>query len=379
MHSELVAQTLSHRFGHEIVDGLASSGVRRFEFAVAWARLAGVLHIEEPLKRMLEDGGSVRGTIGVDLGATSHEALEALLRLGEAGDAKFWIYHDESASSIFHPKLYLIERSDTVQIVAGSNNLTQAALFTNTEVSLSVAVATDHPLAITTRAVIAAWRDDARVSRELSSAFLLSLKAERYVRTEMEIAADRASDTQRLRGNNRGKRVPLFGTLGEKAPRAVATPHASPAARSSRSRVSKPTRSVAPSSEGDVLLIRVRRASETGRRTQVQIPQKVLDSPFFRGARAMKSLASGVSHPIRIARSRGSVNTRKIEIPEIDRVSDPILRVVHSGTELVYRVFDALSADGAVLHDRLLSGLKTGKTGTTMPAAPGRATLWRVI
>jgi len=76
------------------------------------------------------DGGTnLVITVGIDLGGTSREVLEELLRW----NCSTFIFHNTIARATFHPKIYLFETSTSATLFVGSNNLTDGGLYTNYE------------------------------------------------------------------------------------------------------------------------------------------------------------------------------------------------------------------------------------------------------
>jgi hypothetical protein len=131
---------------------------------------------------------------------------------------------------------------------------------------------------------------------------------------------------------------------------------------------------------GTVLLMRVRRASETARRTQIQIPIRVVQTNFFQGINGLVSAHDGRSHVIVRATARGGLNTIKAEIPEIDPMTDPVLRLERTPTAVIYRAFDANSVLGTPIHQALLRGFAISPAATFKTVADqSKATWWRFI
>lgn len=120
------------------------------------------------------------------------------------------------------------------------------------------------------------------------------------------------------------------------------------------------------------LTMRPRRASENARRTQVQIPLRVL---WFFGAGITNMF--GEFHPLIMAHARGILNTVKVEVPEIGRMIDPVLVFTRyeNGT-VSYRAHDAATSSyGFDLMERLRAGFGT-TTVTTMPAGKEANATW---
>jgi hypothetical protein len=118
---------------------------------------------------------------------------------------------------------------------------------------------------------------------------------------------------------------------------------------------------------GTVLLMRVRRASEKQRRTQVQIPIRIYRQKFFQGISGLISAHDGRKHPIIRASARGGLNTMKVELPEIESFNDPVVSLERTGPEIVYQTFDAKSLLGYPIIQALHEGIETGQTSLTVP------------
>ena len=132
---------------------------------------------------------------------------------------------------------------------------------------------------------------------------------------------------------------------------------------------------------GRVLLMRVRKASESERPTQTQVPKAVFEDAFFVGVTAIVSSHDGRSHGINRARARGIVNTLKLEIPEMREFRNPVIRLERAATGMHYEAYDADS----VLGRPILAALEVGRTmrpratRMTKPSAPDTSTWWRFI
>ena len=131
---------------------------------------------------------------------------------------------------------------------------------------------------------------------------------------------------------------------------------------------------------GTVLLMRVRRASETARRTQIQIPIRVVRTNFFTGITRLVSDHDNRSHILVDATARGGLNTIKTEVPEIESMIDPVLRLERTANSIRYRAFDAGSVLGAPIRDALLKGFEMSpRTSFSSIANLEKATWWRFI
>jgi hypothetical protein len=80
------------------------------------------------------------------------------------------------------------------------------------------------------------------------------------------------------------------------------------------------------------------------------------------------------------ATARGSLNTIKTEIPEINTMPDPVLRLERTPTAVVYQAFDANSALGKPIRQKLLNGFALNPAETHQTVADrARTTWWRFI
>jgi HKD family nuclease len=356
----LITQPMADRFGTAIQEALEEGPWTRLDAAVAWARRSGTRHLLPSLTAFLQRGGAARFAIGIDIENTSSEGLADLLSLEEVGNAETYIHHNE-AEVTYHPKLYLLSNEAHGCLMVGSNNITEAGLFTNTEASVRFEEAITEPVFVQARAALDAWCDtQSGFALRLTAELIERLQAGGYVISEERLAEERARFRCSVRQDQR--RPPLFRRQPITAP---------------RPRVRRRERN-AP---GRVLIMRVRRASETARRTQIQLPKAVVQTRFFEGVNEIESVGDGRLHGIRQAQARGIVNTLKVEIPEIDRMDDPVLRLERTDTGIRYEAFDASSTSGQRIMDALRQGLGTNPPSTTLtkPSNPDSSTWWRFI
>jgi len=383
----LYNQAIAHRFGIELRESIESGQWTHFDFAVAWVRRTGIRHLEPALRSFLQTGGVLRAIVGVDLENTSHEGLKDLLALCESMNGEVFVYHNE-ADVTFHPKLYLLSNSKLARLIVGSNNLTEAGLFTNTEVGLEITVGVDEPVISDARAALESWSDiTSGLTRKLDCSLLADLLSEGYVLPEKRIR-ERISDSKKLSRPTETNRRKLFGT------RRITPPSPPTMISSTEGAVEPPRRTVTnrrripgggvASTVGNVLLMRVRRASETERRTQIQLPVQKLtsffQSNFFEGISYIKSAHDGREHQIRQANARGNRNTTKLEVPEIAQMNDPVLRLERNATEIVYEAYDRSSPQGKQIMKALDEGrLSTPPTTMLTVNDVNRATMARHV
>lgn len=355
-------QPLAHRFGTALASDIESEKWTRIEMAVAWVRRSGTQHLESAFKKFLGRGGFAQVTVGVDIENTSEEGLKDLLSLQADGNIETYIHHNE-ADTIFHPKVYLLWNNTEARLIVGSNNLTEAGLFVNTEAGLQLDAPLMDPLIQDVRIALAEWRDAAKgFAKRLDATLLNDLVHLGYVFPEQELSNRRKATNKQSKAKRPAATQALFHT------QIYAAPHVGP--------------SLVPAAQvtGMVLLMRVRRASETARRTQIQIPIRVVHTDFFSGITALVSEHNNRTHPLIQARARGGINTIKTEIPEIAEMADPVLRLERTANSIRYQAFDADSFLGAPIKQALLNGFRRTPKATLRSIADiERATWWRFI
>lgn len=101
----------------------------RIVFVSAFVALRTVLRLRERLLEHVEAGARLSLTIGIDLGGTSREVLEELLRW----NCEIFIFHNTISRATFHPKIYLFQSEESATFFIGSNNLTDGGFYTNYE------------------------------------------------------------------------------------------------------------------------------------------------------------------------------------------------------------------------------------------------------
>lgn len=348
-------QPLAHRFGKALADDLESGQWQRIEMAVAWVRRSGTKHVASSFRKFLREGGVAQITVGVDIENTSHEGLSDLLSWRSAGEIETYIHHNE-ASVVFHPKVYLLRNDTQARLIVGSNNLTEAGLFLNTEAGLQLDAPLTDQVITDARTALAAWRDPASdLARRLDTTLLNDMLALGYIFPEEELRRRRKrSDAQ-----SKKKRPPGSQALFK------------------FQRVTRPGIPTASGRgtniPGTVLLMRVRRS----RGTQVQIPFRVFETPFFAGFTKIVSAQDG--HP-RGLNPAGGRNTLKVEMRETENMTDPVLRLERTATAILYEVFDSASVLGAPILRALVNGFAIDPpvTSQTIPDRT-RATWWRFI
>jgi HKD family nuclease len=339
------------------------------EIAVAWVRASGMGHVSPNLANFLRRGGRLSVTVGIDLSNTTREGLQALLNLEQLGQCETFVYHNE-AGSTFHPKLYLFRNAEEARLIVGSNNLTEAGLFTNVEAGLQVDADNTAAVVLQAQDALASWRDTTnRLAIRLDQDVLAQLSDRGYVPDE----AEAQRDSRRKLGNHERRRgPPLFGSR-----------YYGPPSREGRQDVrvegAEPERSSTEAglSSGSVLLMRLRKAHAQDRPTQTQIPIRVMDT-YFLGATSVRSSHTGAEHRISPASARGNVNTIKLEIPEMGPLAEPVARFEQTVEGISYEIYDASSPEGRQIMGALRTGIRDGTTQRTISDLE-RATWWKPI
>lgn len=385
-------QPLATRFGYELIAALNSGIWTKLDIAVAWVRASGMAHLAPSLRAFLDRGGVLSTTVGVDLENTSSDGLRALLAVGVGNTSSAFVHHNEGGT-IFHPKLYLLRNSTSARLIIGSNNITEAGLFRNTEAALQFDLQLDDPVLASTLNALDTWRDLATgLALQLDEALIQALETNGYIKSEATIRAEHAARRAAAKGAVT-KKVSLFKTIQVSAPPVQATTAPPSTATTAVNKTTKAASATTKSSTqaaskppvaapGQVLLMRVRKAHVATRPTQTQIPVAVLGSAFFNGAMAVTSAHSGAVHPVSVAIARGVVNTLKLEIPEMRNMADPVVRFDRTTSGIQYEVYDASSPQGSAVMTALRNGLVNGvanPTSLTLPNNPARSTWWRFI
>jgi HKD family nuclease len=372
MKARFATQPLSGRFfGSLLIDELRSGRWKELDVSVAWVRLFGVLSIKDALQEFLESGGQLYATVGVDGENTSVEGLQELLQLSRAGHVEVFIHHNEDRSLVYHPKLYVFRNEKETKVIVGSNNLTQAGLYRNTEAALELEASSDEQVFEEIRDAIARWRKGGGLlARPLDRAFLKKLEKHGYVKPEIALRHEPNPGTP---GRPKSSGTALFGYVPVAAPPVKRPEVKLPTNVATKKRIVVPV----AAASGQQLVIRVRLA----RGTQAQIPIRLKEGPFLKGIDELVSLKTGAKRGIHEARTSGATrpNTLKIELRDAASVSDPVLLLHKAGSTVTYVIFDRKKGIGRQHWEYLLDGLESGRTDTTFPSDPERATMWRFI
>lgn len=119
--------------GNFIIDSFESENYTSFNAFAAFVSTGGLKNIIDQMLAFREAGGEIKLYLGVNLNATSKEALEKLI---EHEIESYVIYSPNNI--IYHPKIYAFEGDETTRAIIGSSNLTESGLFQNIEASVCV-------------------------------------------------------------------------------------------------------------------------------------------------------------------------------------------------------------------------------------------------
>ncbi len=132
MTSRTIAQP-AVLLGQEIDSLLEGEGrYTRIVFVSAFVALRTILRLRDRLLAQFQCGCQLRLTVGVDLGGTSKDVLEELLRW----NCEVFVFHNPIPRATFHPKIYLFENATETTLIVGSNNLTDGGFYTNYEAAI---------------------------------------------------------------------------------------------------------------------------------------------------------------------------------------------------------------------------------------------------
>lgn len=103
--------------------------------AVAWAKRSGLGRIKPYLDDWRKRGGQIDLIVGLSEGGATRQGLELALEVAD----RVHLFHDLSGRT-FHPKVYLAETAEAVNLLVGSNNMTAGGLYFNYEAALALRV-----------------------------------------------------------------------------------------------------------------------------------------------------------------------------------------------------------------------------------------------
>lgn len=199
-------QPFNGQLGNRLIELLESPSYHTLNIVVAFAKNSGVLRIKDSLDRFRERGGIVNAYVGIDLGVTSYEALNALLLCTDSLN----VVHSET-SQTFHTKIYQFLGEQIGLIVVGSHNLTGGGLWTNFESSAHIPLDMTNPNDIEILKVQEKYFDNLALLGDsfmpiVSQDDIDMLLENEYISKEVSQQIESAK-----RSKNRGKAKSIFG------------------------------------------------------------------------------------------------------------------------------------------------------------------------
>ena len=373
----LFPQGYGATFGEELVERILDPATERVDVATAWIRASGVRHVLPGLRALLGRGGGLRIVVGLDCDNTSVEGLQGLLSLRSAATAdraSFWVRHNE-AGLIFHPKVYAVRDGRTCSVYVGSNNLTEAGLFRNEELTGKLSGPRGSALEADFDAYFGKLTNDKDATvRRLDDVLLASLVEHGYVEREARLAGKTATRARRGR-----KQEPLFGSKHRRPPM-------------------PPVPQVVVPGPDEVLInlddiepdefdaqppwTRIFLRLSLSRGTQGQIPKPVARS--LRRALGLQPRDGRIPVVLRDGDrqqeiiptgNRADPNTYKFEAVQTEGETLMTIEII-GGTVFVEKL-DGAQTVGRTIADYILQGLADGSTQYDKSKAVERATLYR--
>jgi HKD family nuclease len=210
MHVDYITQP-DTQLGKVLSDMLDTDpSASRIVFVSAFVSVQTVMRVKQQVLELKENGVNVRFVLGIDLGGTSQEVLNEILKW----DIDVRIVKHRIPGHTFHPKLYLFEWVDHATIIIGSNNITEGGFFGNYEGAVRVTYALPEEA----DAFDSACRELSRflqpegpVVYQLTEEFLGELIARGSVPTEAVAREGRDVAAKVIRPTSK-KEEPIFGT-----------------------------------------------------------------------------------------------------------------------------------------------------------------------
>ena len=107
--------------------------------ATAFLKMSGLKLLLPLIKKHIEANKPITIIAGQNFGLTDPEALKILFKLFKNQfNANLFLDKANNTTKVFHPKLFLFRKKETVSIISGSANITSGGLTSNQEVSLHI-------------------------------------------------------------------------------------------------------------------------------------------------------------------------------------------------------------------------------------------------
>jgi HKD family nuclease len=122
--------------------------------ATAFLKQSGLKLIFPALKTAVSNNAIIKIIAGQHFGLTDPEALRTLHNLFNGKLNAHLFLDNAKVNSVFHPKLYLFKKKNTVTIICGSANLTKGGITDNSEASLRIRLKANAELWLDTKTYV---------------------------------------------------------------------------------------------------------------------------------------------------------------------------------------------------------------------------------
>lgn len=173
----------------------------------AFARLQSILRLKQQVSRLVDEGADIRFVLGIDLGGTSKEVLEELLKW----NIDVTVVKNRIPGHTFHPKIYLLRWKAKADLFVCSNNLTDGGFFRNYEAAARVTydLPADHDGLETALAQLGRFLGPTgATAKKLTTKLLKNLVKNGQVPSEADARRNTEPANQKLRGRRVGS---VFG------------------------------------------------------------------------------------------------------------------------------------------------------------------------
>jgi HKD family nuclease len=194
---------------HAKIVNAALKSATNFTCCVAFAKKSGWALLKERVKKRLKGGLHATFVVGIDFFQSDPDLLAELFRLQQRYPDRMELFMGRYPGTYtFHPKVYVLEGSESTTVVVGSANLTGGGLGENHEMSLAI-TEPGNSLARQVKGWIARLRRD----RDLVSATEATIDAYRKQHAIARAQADLAARRTRRALNDSAAGLNTLGTL----------------------------------------------------------------------------------------------------------------------------------------------------------------------
>ncbi|HEX8151204.1 MAG TPA: phospholipase D family protein [Pyrinomonadaceae bacterium] len=329
MRITTITQFAGHNSVGEILKELLADNSKEFhavKFLMAFVNLSGLSYIRDSIEDFYDDNGTLEFIIGLDNGVTTYEALKYLN--ARFPRASLFLFQDQSAEIIFHPKVIILEGRETTVCIVGSANLTLGGLHSNFEGAVMLE-ADNQDDEEHVRSIATLWDTFRHPKPPLSSAHIQELNGAWLSKNRSKFSTRK--DREQENKKRRKSKFSGFGAVKFKRPKLSPPPPPLPVPPPPTPTVAVPPptspTAVRTPASGQKLYLEI--LSETREGNQVQLPRAVVTS-YFRGSLTRpKHLRLSVDGaPYReVSIAHFANNTHRISINELTGVPRPAMAV----------------------------------------------------